>query len=144
MSESVDYKQLVNAVGDAIMVSDPEGIITLWNPAAERIFGYTEKEAIGQSLDIIIPDRQQKVHWDGYHKTMETGQTRYGTSLLKVPSMDKQGNRLSIAFTVALLYSEDKKVTGIIAVVRDETERFQEERKLRKRASEAELALSKL
>lgn len=144
MSNPVDLEQLVNAVGDAIMVSDPAGIITLWNPAAERIFGYTEEEAIGQSLDIIIPDRQQKVHWDGYNKTMETGQTRYGTSLLKVPSMDKQGNRLSIAFTVALLYDDDKKVTGIIAVVRDETERFLEERKLRKRVSEAELALTKI
>jgi len=110
----------------------------MWNPAAERIFGFTEIEALGQSLDLIIPERQRKSHWDGYHKTMQTGQTRYATDVLRVPSIDKEGRRLSIAFTVALLYSAEKKVTGIVAVVRDETTRFNEERSLRKRLEELE------
>lgn len=79
----IDYEQLVASIGDAIIVADASGAITLWNPAAERIFGFTQSEALGQSLDLIIPQRLQQRHWDGYHKTMQTGQTRYGNDLLR-------------------------------------------------------------
>jgi PAS domain S-box-containing protein len=108
----------------------------MWNPAAERIFGFTKAEALGQSLDLIIPEAQRNRHWDGYHKTMETGETRYATDVLRVPALHKNGHRLSIAFTVALLYSVERQVTGIVAVVRDETARFNDERGLRKRLAE--------
>lgn len=138
MQSITDYKQLVEAVGDAIMASDASGAITLWNPASERMFGYMEAEALGQSLDLIIPQRQQQRHWDGYHKTMETGKTRYGNDVLRVPAVHKDGHTLSIAFTVALLHSPDGKVSAIVAVVRDETSRFTEERNLRKRLMELE------
>lgn len=138
MQSEIDLHQLVEAIGDAVIVSDPGGAITMWNPAAERIFGFTEIEALGQSLDLIIPERQRKNHWDGFHKTMQTGQTRYASDVLRVPAIDKEGRRLSIAFSVALLYSAEKKVTGIVAVVRDETTRFNEERGLRKRLAELE------
>lgn len=138
MQSEIDLNQLVEVIGDAVIVSDPGGVITMWNPAAERIFGFTEIEAVGQSLDLIIPERQRKSHWHGYHKTMQTGQTRYATDVLRVPALHKEGRRLSIAFTVALLYSADNKVTGIVAVVRDETTRFNEERSLRKRLAELE------
>jgi PAS domain S-box-containing protein len=136
MSSAVDLQQLVSAIGDAIMVCDAAGAITLWNPAAERMFGWTEAEALGQSLDIIIPERLRGRHWDGYHKTMQTGQTRYGSDLLKVPAAHKDGRAMSIAFTVALLRSPEGAVTGIAAVIRDETRRFAEERDLRKRLTE--------
>jgi PAS domain S-box-containing protein len=129
----IDLRQLVEVIGDAVIASDPGGAITLWNPAAERIFGYTESEALGQSLDLIIPERQRRSHWDGYYRTMQTGQTRYATDVLRVPAMHKEGRRLSIAFTVALLYSAEKQVTGIVAVIREETARFNEERSLRQR-----------
>jgi len=138
VQSEIDLHQLVEAIGDAVIVSDPGGAITMWNPAAERIFGFTEIEALGQSLDLIIPEKQRKSHWDGFHKTIQTGQTRYATDLLRVPATDREGRRLSIAFTVALLYSAEKKVTGIVAVVRDETTRFSEERSLRKRLAELE------
>ena len=142
MQSATDFKQLVAAVGDAIMAADASGAITLWNPAAERMFGYSEAEAMGQSLDLIIPQRQQKRHWDGYHKTMDTGITRYGNDVLRVPAVHKDGHTLSIAFTVALLRSPDDKVAAIVAVVRDETSRFAEERDLRKRLTELEIALA--
>ncbi|MBB5503224.1 PAS domain-containing protein [Paraburkholderia sp. MM5384-R2] len=138
MQTAIDFEQLVGAVGDAIIISDAQGRITLWNPAAERMFGFTQSEAMGQSLDLIIPARLRGRHWDGYHKTMASGQTRYGNDVLRVPAVDKAGRSLSIAFTVALLHSPEHELTGIVAVIRDETSRFQEERNLRKRLAELE------
>ncbi len=143
MQSEIDFKQIVSAVGDAIVASDPAGDITLWNMAAERIFGHSESEALGKSLDLIIPQRQQQRHWDGYHKTMETGITRYGNDVLRVPAVHKDGHALSIAFTVALLHSTDGKISAIVAVIRDETHRFNEERNLRKRLMELEGQVSK-
>jgi len=142
MQTTTDLKQLVEAVGDAIVASDAGGAIVLWNPAAQRMFGFTEAEALGQSLDIIIPQRQQQRHWDGYHQTMATGKTRYGNDVLRVPAVHKDGHSLSIAFTVALLHTPDNKVSAIVAVIRDETSRFAEERALKKRLTELEIQLA--
>ena len=142
MSAAIDLSQLVTAIGDAIVVTDASGAITLWNPAAERMFGFTETEALGQSLDLIVPERLRKRHWDGYHKTMLSGETKYGTDLLKVPAAHKDGRTLSIAFTVAMLTSADGKPAAIAAVIRDETSRFNEERSLRKRLAELEAQLA--
>ncbi|MGH8780991.1 PAS domain-containing protein [Paraburkholderia sp.] len=138
MPTTIDFEQLVDAIGDAVVISDASGAITLWNPAAQRMFGFTQDEALGQSLDIIIPERLRGRHWDGYRKTMATGETRYGHDLLKVPAIDKDGRTMSIAFTVALLHSSQGDVTGIVAVIRDETARFNEDRALRKRIAELE------
>ena len=138
MQSDLDLQQLLAAIGDAVVVSDPDGAIRMWNPAAERIFGFSESEALGQSLDLIIPEKQRERHWDGYRNTMRTGQTRYATDVLRVPAIDKKGRRLSIAFTVALLYSAENEISGIVAVIRDETARFDEERSLRKRLAELE------
>ena len=135
---AIDLEELVAAVGDAIVVCDAAGAITLWNPAAERIFGFTQADALGQSLDLIIPHRQRQRHWDGYHKTMETGITRYGNDVLRVPALRKDGTTLSIAFTVAMLHTPEGKVSAIVAIIRDESARFAEERGLRKRLMELE------
>jgi PAS domain S-box-containing protein len=141
---TIDATALVQAVGDAIVVSDVAGNIVIWNPAAERIFGYTAAEAIGQPLDIITPERFRKRHWDGYHQTMATGVTKYGTTLLRVPAIDKTGKTLSIAFGVAMLYGPDGKPSAIASIIRDETARFNEERALRKRITELEAELGVL
>ena len=121
MTTQIDTDALVVAVGDAIVVSDAGGAITLWNPAAARMFGYSEAEALGQSLDLITPERFRKRHWDGYHNTMATGVTKYGNDLLRVPAINKAGQSLSIAFTVSLLLSKDGKVSAIVAVIRAES-----------------------
>ncbi|MFF8802048.1 MULTISPECIES: PAS domain-containing protein [unclassified Methylobacterium] len=143
-AQAFDISGLVAAIGDAVVISDADGRIVTWNPAAERIFGFTQAEALGESLDLITPERHRRRHWDGYAKTMRTGETRYGTSLLKVPALHKDGRSLSIAFTVALLHDAEGAVTGIAAIIRDETERFQEERNLRRRVAELEEALGTL
>lgn len=140
MSPSLDFKQLAESIGDGIVVCDAAGAITFWNAAATRIFGFSEGEALGRSLDLIIPERQRQRHWDGYNKTMETGQTRYGNDLLRVPAVHKEGKPLSIAFTVAMLYNADNKVTAIAAVIRDETTRWSEERTMRARLAQLEAA----
>jgi PAS domain S-box-containing protein len=137
----IDLNQLVAAMADAIVVTDASGAITLWNAAAERMFGFPASEALGQSLDLIIPERLRNRHWEGFRKTMLTGQTKYGTDLLRVPALDKAGRTLSIAFTVALLQPADGKPAAIAAVIRDETARFNEERSLRKRLAELEAQL---
>jgi PAS domain S-box-containing protein len=142
MTPSIDLEQLVQAVGDGIVISDAKGAITLWNPAAQRMFGFTSEEALGKSLDLIIPERQRQRHWDGYQKTMDTGVTRYGNDVLRVPAVHKDGHTLSIAFTVALLHTPDHKVAAIVAVIRDESSRFAEDRVLRKRLAELEASLA--
>jgi PAS domain S-box-containing protein len=139
--QAIDYRALVSVIGDAVIVCDAAGAIIEWNPACERMFGFTPSEALGQSLDLIIPERQRQRHWDGYHKTMATGQTRYGHDVLRVPALHKDGRALSIAFTVALLPAGEGQSTGaIVAVVRDETARWTEERALKARVRELEAA----
>ena len=141
MTIDLNPNAVIAAVGDAIVASGPDGAITLWNPAAEYIFGFTAAEAIGQSLDIIIPERLRKRHWDGYDKTMETGVTRYGHDVLRVPAINKKGEPLSIAFTVGMLHGVDGKVSAIVASMRDETVRFNEDRAMKKRIAELEAQL---
>lgn len=138
MSRQFDPDQFVLVAGDAIIAADTSASIVLWNPAAERMFGYTESEALGQSLDIIIPERLRHRHWEGYRQVMQTGQTRYGTEVLHVPAVHKDGRTLSIAFTVALLETPDKQSRVIAAILRDETRRWKEERALRQRLAELE------
>ncbi|HEV8306026.1 MAG TPA: PAS domain S-box protein [Methylomirabilota bacterium] len=138
MATPIDLEVLVRVAGDAIVVADPEGRIRLWNPAAERVFGHTAAEAVGQSLDLIIPERFRERHWAGYREVMRTGQTRYGADVLRVPALRKDGRRVSIAFTVALLADAEGRVTGIAAFVRDETARWEEEQGLRRRIAELE------
>ena len=138
--QTTDYQQLVEAIGDAVVVCDAAGAIVVWNDAAVRMFGFTRDDALGKSLDLIIPERQRGRHWDGYNKSMATGETRYGSDVLRVPALHKDGRTLSIAFTVAMLYDDARKVTAIVAVVRDETVRWAEERQLRVRVAQLEAA----
>jgi PAS domain S-box-containing protein len=118
LSRQFDPEQFVQMAGDAIVASGADGAIVVWNPAAERTFGYTEREALGQSLDLIIPERFRPRHWDGYREVMRTGHTKYGTEVLRVPAVHK--------------------ARVIAAIIRDETIRWNEERELRRRLAELE------
>lgn len=138
MNPTVDFQALVWAMGDAVIGAGTDGVIVLWNPAAERLFGFTAEEALGGSLDLIIPERFRNRHWNGYQQVMRTGRTRYGSDVLRVPALHKDGRTLSIAFTVALLYTRENEVQTIVAIVRDETSRWQEDRALRQRLAQLE------
>ena len=132
-------KQILTLAPDAILFADREGIIRLWNQGAERIFGCTAEEAIGKSLDLIIPEKLRERHWEGYHKTMATGETRYGTEMLAVPAMHQDGSRMSTEFSIVLLSDDDGKPLGVAAIMRDITERRQQEKELRDRLAELEV-----
>ncbi|OYD82019.1 PAS domain-containing protein [Azospirillum brasilense] len=127
---------LLNSPAEAIAYSDREGIIRFWNAGAERVFGFTADEALGQSLDIIIPDRQRQRHWDGYDQVMKSGESRYGSGdLLSVPATRKDGTRISVEFTIVPLKDADGAMLGMAAVMRDVTARFDELRALRRQAA---------
>ena len=126
-------RQIVESAGDAVIFADRDGIIRLWNRAAEGIFGYAEEEAVGQSLDLIIPERQREAHWKGYGKAMLDGYSKYGSETLSVPAVTKDGERISIEFTITLIRDADGKIAGPAAVVRDVTARWHRERSMRDR-----------
>jgi PAS domain S-box-containing protein len=121
---------------DAIVAADKEGLIRFWNSGAERIFGYKDAEALGRSLDIIIPIRLRKRHWDGYRQVMKTGESRYGHGdILAVPGITKDGNGISIEFTIIPLRVAGE-IVGLAAIMRDVTKRFEELRALKRKLAE--------
>lgn len=126
-------RTLVAGMPDAIVHADAAGVIQVWNAGATRLFGFTAEEAIGRSLDIIIPEGLRDRHWTGYRDTMRTGQTRYGDGqVLSVPAIRKDGTRISVEFTIVPFASEDGRMTGIAAIMRDATARFEELKALRR------------
>ncbi|HEX5939533.1 MAG TPA: PAS domain S-box protein [Dehalococcoidia bacterium] len=130
---------LVSAIPDAIIVADAEGRVVLWNPGAERIFGYSQDEALGESLDLIIPERLRQRHWDGYGRVMAGAPSKYGAGdMLAVPAIRADGTTISIEFTVAIVEHDGQRFIG--AVIRDVTERWQRERELRRRLAETDPA----
>ena len=127
---------LLNSPAEAIVYSDREGLIRLWNAGAERVFGFTAEEALGQSLDIIIPERQRQRHWEGYDEVMRTGVSRYGSGdLLSVPALRKDGSRISVEFTIVPLKDAEGTMMGMASVMRDVTARFEELKTLRRQAA---------
>ena len=125
------YRQVVDGAQDAIIYADREGRIELWNSGAALIFGYGADEAIGQSLDLIIPEKLRPRHWEGYRRVMASGSTRYGRELLAVPAVRKDGARISVEFTMILVRSSDGELMGSAAIIRDVTARWQKEQELK-------------
>ena len=129
-------RTLAREAPDAVIYADAKGEIGFWNKGAERIFGFSEAEALGQTLDIIIPENLRARHWTGYAATMQSGQTRYGAGdLLAVPARRKDGTRISVEFTIMLFHDDRGAVNGIAAILRDVTQRFEEMKRLRQAAA---------
>ena len=122
--------RLWDDLADAVVIADANGTIVFWNHAAQRLFGWPSGEAVGKTLDLIIPERLRDRHWAGYERVMETGRTSYGDRLLEVPAIHRDGRTLSVAFTVTLLANADGSVAHIVALLRDETVRWNERREL--------------
>lgn len=131
-------QQMMDDAGDALLMVDLQGIIRYWNRGAEHLFQYPSAEALGQSLDLIIPENLRQRHWDGFHRVMTSGETKYATALLTSPGMRRDGSRLSLEFSVVLLRDETGEIAGCGAVMRDVTERWQREKELRERLKNCE------
>ena len=133
------YRQIVEGSPEAIILGDAKGIIRLWNAGAEALFGFTAEEAVGRPMDLIIPERLRARHWDGYHKVMATGTSRYGRGdLLAVPAITKDGRTISIEFTIQMLKGPAGEIVGPVATIRDVTKRFQREKEMGGRLKELE------
>ena len=125
------FERIVKDMAEAIVVSDRNGIVVFWNRAAEAMFGYSAGEALGQTLDLIIPERFRARHWAGYRAVMSSGVTRYGQQLLAVPAIRKDGRRISIEFSIVLVRDPAGQLTGAAAIIRDVTARWERDRTAR-------------
>lgn len=133
MNEDKLREIIVENAPDAIMYADRDGVIRLWNEGAQRIFGVTKAEALGRSLDLIIPERLRARHWQGYHQTMATGETRYGHQLLRVPALKGNGEQFSSEFSIILVQDESGQPLGVAAILRDVSAQWQREKELKER-----------
>lgn len=131
-------QQIVDGAQDAVIFADRDGIIRLWNGGAEAIFGYRAEEAVGRTLDLIIPERLRARHWAGYRQVMATGVTRYGREVLAVPAQRQDGTRLSLEFTIILVRDTGGDLLGAAAILRDVTARWQRDKALKERLATLE------
>lgn len=131
-------QRIVEGTPDAIIFADREGRIQLWNSGAEAVFGYRAEEALGQPLDLIVPENLRARHWEGYRKAMSTGVTRFGRELLAVPATRKDGTRISLEFSILLVRDDAGAVLGPVAIIRDVTVRWQREKALKQQLAALE------
>lgn len=138
MELTVLLQQTLDLSQDAILVADQQGIIRYWNAGAERILGYTATDAIGQSLDLFIPEKLRGRHWEGYYRVMASGETKYKTGLLSSPGICKDGTQVSLEFSMVLLKDENGTMQGCASIMRDVTERWLKEKELKQRLADCE------
>ena len=142
MTETFDqswlYQKIVEENPFAILHADREGNIRLWNSGAEAMFGYSSEEALGKSMELIIPENLRPRHWEGWTRVMESGVTRYGREALAVPAIRKDGSRISIEFNILLLRAPTGEVLGAVAMIQDVTARWQQQKELRSRLAALE------
>jgi PAS domain S-box-containing protein len=129
---------LVEGTDHAVVVADADGLIRFWNPAAETMFGHAAADAVGRTLDLIIPEKLRDRHWEGYRHVMATGETAYAGRILAVPAERADGTRISVEFTVTLLHDDDCAIAAIAAIIRDVTPQWEERRALQRRLAELE------
>lgn len=137
-------RQIVEHSELAILFADREGRIRLWNHGCEQIFGFTAAEVVGESLDVITPEKHRARHWQGYFGVMETGVTKYGREMLAVPALTKDGRRISIEFNILLVRGGEGKVLGAAATIQDVTARWERDKANRQRIEELEQRLKAL
>lgn len=123
---------------DAVIYADRSGTIRLWNDAAETLFGHTADHAIGQSLDLIIPEKHRGAHWTGWDRVMDSGRTRYGHDPLSAPGVKANGERVSLEFSIVMLKDDAGEIEGIAAILRDVSKRWEREKALRAKVRELE------
>jgi PAS domain S-box-containing protein len=125
-----------------MIFADLEGVIRTWNAAAADLWGHSREEAIGQTLDLIIPERFRDQHWTGYDRALGDKATKYKGQALITRSEKKDGSTMYVELTFAIVLDDAGAAVGALACARDATERFERERAQRAAARAAEPASS--
>lgn len=136
------FQAIVEQAPGAIIFANRDGSIKLWNRGAESVFGYSAAEVADTSLDVIIPERLRRAHWDGFRRAIDTGQTKYGNRVLTTRAVHKEGNAVYVDLSFALVRDRAGTVAGALAIGRDCTARYLADKALRARIAELEQALA--
>ena len=123
---------------DAIIFAGCDGLIRLWNRGAELLFGFPAVEVVGSSLDVIVPERFRKAHWDGFSQAVASGYTRHGNSVRTTRALHRSGRKLYVDLSFGLVKDDSGSVVGSVAVARDGSVRYSAERALRERLAALE------
>lgn len=130
------YQNILACMSEAMIFADLEGIIQIWNPGAEFIFGHTSIEAVGESLNLIIPEHLRKAHWDGFHQAVGRGSTTHGRRSIITRSLHKSGEQLYVDMSFAIVKNQAGETIGSTAVARNATARHLEDKSLRRQLAE--------
>jgi len=125
-------ERILDQVADAVICVDPSGAIIRWNPACLALFGYSTEEALGQSVDLIIPEHLRAAHWSGFDAAMASGTLKLQGRPTLTRALHKSGRRLYVEMTFAIVKGDtESEVLGSVAMARDVTERVERERAAR-------------
>lgn len=132
MPDNATCADLFDQSPDAVIFAGPDGLILEWNRAAERIFGHTRAEALGRSLDVIIPEEFREAHWRGYDRALAAGETKYSGQVLPTRAVRSDGVDIYVELTFAIIHDSRGEVIGALAHARDISERWAKEREQRR------------
>jgi PAS domain S-box-containing protein len=120
---------ILDQIAEAVIFSDSAGAIVRWNRASTALFGYSAEEALGQSVDLIIPEHLRAAHWRGFNAAMTKGATTLGGRPTLTRALHKSGRRLYVEMSFAIVkFDTEDKVLGAVAAARDVTDRVERER----------------
>ncbi len=140
----ISMEALVEQSPDAVIFADRSGVIRAWNAASERMFGHASEHAIGQRLDLIVPERFREAHWQGYARAISDGETKYAGQSLPTRALRGGGEQFYVELSFAIVRGDDGEVAGALATARDITERFEQDRDNRRRLAELEESLKEI
>ena len=136
------FKELFDQAPDAAIFAATDGTISHWNAAAERIFGHAASSAIGQSLDIIIPEQYREAHWTGFDRALADGDTKFRGQVLPTRALRADGETIYVELSFAIVKDSDGTILGALAAARDITERWNRDREMRRELRELKQAAS--
>ncbi len=142
--DGISMETLVEQLPDAMVFADRSGVIRIWNAASERIFGQPRGLAIGQRLDLIVPERFREAHWEGFERASRDGETKYAGQSLPTRALKGDGEHIYVELSFAIVRDNDGEVVGALATARDITDRFEQDRSNRRRLAELEESLNEL
>ena len=131
--QSTLAERILDQAADAVIYADRSGAIVRWNRASTALFGYSAEEALGQSVDLIIPEHLRAPHWSAFDAAMAKGATKLEGRPTLTRALHKSGRRLYVEMSFAIVKGDaEGEVIGAVAVARDVTERVERERAARR------------